>query len=218
MDSIFGAVLLSLLGALVLLDKYALGEFGLSQPIITGTIIGAIFGDVWFGIFLGAMIQLIFLGGLPIGRDIPPDGQAAGIITAGSYFLLRGSNSMGHSLFLAVVFGLAGGIIGGALDIYARKFNERLYRRFMHHEECLYICHTTGLVTAFVRGLCVFIPLFVISSLINIPDVFPQIGHSTLMVIGISMGLANSFYLFMKVKTIIYLLIGGLCGLALAVF
>ena len=37
MDNIFGAVLLSLLGALVILDKYALGEFGLSQPIITGT-------------------------------------------------------------------------------------------------------------------------------------------------------------------------------------
>jgi mannose/fructose/N-acetylgalactosamine-specific phosphotransferase system component IIC len=32
-------ILLSLLGALIILDKYALGEFGISQPIITGTII-----------------------------------------------------------------------------------------------------------------------------------------------------------------------------------
>jgi D-glucosaminate-specific PTS system IIC component len=212
------AVLLSLLGAVIILDKYALGEFGFSQPIITGTIIGAIFGDVWFGIFLGAMIQLVFLGGLPIGRDIPPDGQAAGIITAGSYFLLRGGNSLGHSLFVALVFGLAGGIIGGAMEIYARRFNEKLYERFIHHEECLYICHTTGLATAFIRGLCLFLPLYVISSLIAVPDVFPQITQDTLAIIGVSIGIANSFYLFAKVKTMIYLLIGGVCGLALAVF
>jgi mannose/fructose/N-acetylgalactosamine-specific phosphotransferase system component IIC len=212
------AILLSLLGALIILDKYALGEFGISQPIITGTIIGAIFGDVWFGIFLGAMIQLVFLGGLPIGRDIPPDGQAAGIITAGSYFLLRNGNSLGHSLFLAVLLGLAGGIIGGVLEVYARRFNEKLYVRFMGHEECLYICHTTGLATAFIRGLCLFLPLFVLSALLVVPDVCPQITKDTLTIIGISIGLANSFYLFVKVKTTFYLLIGGLCGLALAVF
>ena len=212
------AILLSLLGALIILDKYALGEFGISQPIITGTIIGAIFGDVWFGIFLGAMIQLVFLGGLPIGRDIPPDGQAAGIITAGSYFLLRNGNSLGHSLFLAVLLGLAGGIIGGVLEVYARRFNEKLYVRFMGHEECLYICHTTGLATAFIRGLCLFLPLFVLSALLVVPDACPQITKDTLTIIGISIGLANSFYLFVKVKTTFYLLIGGLCGLALAVF
>lgn len=212
------ALLLSLLGAVIILDKYALGEFGFSQPIITGTIIGAIFGDVWFGIFLGAMIQLVFLGGLPIGRDIPPDGQAAGIIAAGSYFLLRGANSLGHSLFVALVFGLAGGIIGGVMEIYARRFNEKLYQRFIHHEECLYICHTTGLATAFIRGLCLFLPLYMISSLIAIPAVFPEITQDTLAIIGVSIGLANSFYLFVKVKTMVYLLIGGICGLVLAVF
>jgi D-glucosaminate-specific PTS system IIC component len=212
------AILLSLLGAVIILDKYALGEFGFSQPIITGTITGALFGDIWFGIFLGAMMQLVFLGGLPIGRDIPPDGQAAGILAVGSYFLLRNGNSLGHSLFLSVVFGLIGGIVGGVFETYTRRFNERLYNRFMHHEECLYICHTTGLATAFIRGICIFLPLFIISTLIHVPDAFPEITQDTLLIIGISIGLANSFYLFVKVKTSIYLLIGGICGLALAVF
>jgi mannose/fructose/N-acetylgalactosamine-specific phosphotransferase system component IIC len=212
------AILLSLLGAVIILDKYALGEFGISQPIITGTIIGAIFGDVWFGIFLGAMIQLVFLGGLPIGRDIPPDGQAAGIIGVTCYFLLRSSNSMGHSLFVAAILAVAGSIIGGALEIYARRFNERLYYHFMHHEEALYLCHTAGLLTAFVRGLCLFIPVFVLSELLIVPDVFPQITRETLTIICISMGFANSFYLFVKKATAIFLIIGGLCGLALVVF
>ena len=212
------AVLLSLLGSVIILDKYALGEFGVSQPIITGTIIGAICGDVWFGIFLGAMVQLIFLGGLPIGRDVPPDGRAAGIITVTSYFLLRGNNTLGHSLFVAAVLGLVGGILGGVLEIYARRFNEKLYARFIHHEENLYICHTAGLLTAFGRGLCLFLPIFIFSKLFVIPGLFPQVHGQTMAIIGISLGLANSFYLFVKVKTTVYLLIGGICGLALVVF
>ncbi|UCG29749.1 MAG: PTS sugar transporter subunit IIC [candidate division WOR-3 bacterium] len=212
------AILLSLLGAVIILDKYALGEFGISQPIITGAIFGAIFGDVWFGIFLGGMIQLVFLGGLPIGRDIPPDGQAAGIIAVTSYFLLRGHNTLGHSLFVAAVLGLAGGITGGVLEIYARRFNEKLYARFIDHEESLYICHTAGLLTAFGRGVCLFLPIFIFSTLFTVPGVFPQVTGQTMAIIGISLGLANSFYLFVKMKTFVYLLIGGICGLALAVF
>jgi mannose/fructose/N-acetylgalactosamine-specific phosphotransferase system component IIC len=212
------ALLLSLLGAFILLDKYALGEFGFSQPVIAGTILGVIFGDMWFGIFLGAMMQLVFLGGLPIGRDIPPDGQAAGIITVTTYFLLRDSNTLGHSLFVASVFGLAGGIVGGVLDVFARRINEKLYHHFMQHEDCLYICHAAGLLTAFGRGLLLFLPIFIFSSLFVVPDVVPQITRETLTIIGMSLGLANGFYLFVKVKTAIYLLIGGICGLALGVF
>lgn len=212
------AILLSLLGSLIILDKYALGEFGFSQPIISGTIIGAIFGDVWFGIYLGAMMQLVFLGGLPIGRDIPPDGQSAGIIMVGCYFLLRSNNSLGHSLFVCAVFGLAGGIIGGVLEIVTRRFNEKLFDRFIHNERRLYTYHMAGLLTAFVRGLCVFVPFFVLSALLVVPGVFPQLTRDTLTIIGMSMGLANSFYLFVKVKTAFYLLVGGLCGLVLVAF
>jgi len=212
------ALLLSLLAAVIILDKYALGEFGISQPIITGAIFGAIFGDLWFGIFLGAMMQLIFLGGLPIGRDIPPDGQVAGIITVVCYFLLRDTNTLGHSLFTAAVLGLAGGIVGGVLEVYARRLNEKLYARFIHHEESLYLCHTAGLLTAFARGLCLFIPLFIFADLFTVPAVAPQLTKETITIIGVSLGLANSFYLFVKVKTAVYLLIGGVCGLVLVVF
>ncbi|MBE0432749.1 PTS sugar transporter subunit IIC [candidate division WOR-3 bacterium] len=210
-------LLLSLLGAVIILDKYALGEFGISQPIVTGAIIGAIFGDIWFGIFLGAMVQLVFLGGLPIGRDIPPDGQAAGIITATSYFLLRGSNIMAHSLGVAAVLGLIGGVVGGFFDVIARRFNEKLHTHFLVHEEWLYVCHAAGLATAFLRGFVLFLPVFAFSSVFVIPGIFPQITKETLTIIGMSLGLANSFYLFVKMKTVVYLLIGGVCGLALAV-
>lgn len=211
------AILLSIIGAAILLDKYAFGEFGISQPIVSGTIIGALFGDIHTGIFLGAIFQLIFLGGLPIGRDIPPDGQAAGVIGCGSYFLLGTSNSAEYSLFLAVIFALLGAIIGGVLEIHTRRYNEKLHHIFMRKEHYLYLCHLSGLVTAFMRTLCIFLPIFILSNIITIPAVFPQMSREILLIIGISIGLANAIFLFIRRTTIIYMVLGGLCGLALLV-
>lgn len=209
--------LLSLLGALIVLDKYAFGEFGISQPVVTGCVIGAIFGDIWFGIFLGAMVQLIFLGGLPIGRDIPPDGQVAGIVTVASFFLLKHDNTLGHSLFVAMFLGLVGGIVGGILDIYARRLNEGLYDHFLLHPGSLFLCHAMGLLTALGRGIVVFVPILLFAHWVAVPGVVPEITRETLTIIGVSVGLANGFYLFAGRDKIVYLLIGGICGLVLGV-
>lgn len=211
-------VLISLIGAVIILDKYAFGEFGISQPVISGTIIGALFGDIYTGIFLGAIIQLIFLGGLPIGRDIPPDGQAAGIIGCGSYFLLRFGNSLEHTLFLATVLALLGGIVGGVMEMYTRRFNEKFFHHFLKRKNCLYVCHLAGLATAFLRGFCLFLPIFILASSIKIPALLPQLTKELLTIIGISIGLANGIYLFVKKTTIVYTILGALCGLALVVF
>ena len=210
-------IFLSLIGATIMLDKYAFGEFGLSQPIVAGTIIGVIFGNISLGIFVGAIIQLVFLGGLPIGRDIPPDGQAAGIIGCGSYFLLKTSNPLEHSLFLAFIFALLGGIIGGAMEIYTRRYNEKLYQIFIRRKNLLYVCHFAGLATAFIRSFCLLLPFFLLASIFIIPNAFPQLTKELLTIIGVSVGLANGIYLFIKRTTIIYLICGVLCGLVLVV-
>jgi mannose/fructose/N-acetylgalactosamine-specific phosphotransferase system component IIC len=201
-----------------MLDKYAFGEFGLSQPIVAGTIIGAIFGNISMGIFLGAIFQLIFLGGLPVGKDIPPDAQSAGLIGCGAYFLLCQVNSPGHSLFLAVVIGLLGAIIGGAMEILIRRYNERLYWAFLRNEDHLYWCHFAGLLTAFLRSLSLFLPIFILANLLIVPSVFPQLTKELLIIIGMSVGMANGIYLFMKRANFFYFVFGGLCGLGLLVF
>lgn len=211
-------ILVSIIGSAIILDKYAFGEFGVSQPLISGTIIGALFGDIQTGIFLGAVFQLIFLGGLPIGRDIPPDGQVAGVVGSGSYFLLQGSNGDGHALFVAALFAFVAAVLGGAMEIITRRYNERLYHIFMRKENCLYLCHFLGIATAFLRGLCLFLPIFLISRLITIPSGFPQLQRELLIILGVSVGIANALYLFFKKSTIIYVILGGLCGLALLVF
>ena len=211
------ALTLSIIGSFIALDKYAFGEFGISQPLISGTIIGALYGDIGTGIFLGAILQLICLGGLPIGTDIPPDAQTAGIVGCGSYFILRLSNTPGHALLVATLLAFLTSILGGGTDIVLRHFHDRLFHRFQHDEERLYIYHFAGLFTSFLRTFLMFLIVFVTASLITVPPHLPQLSRQLFIIIGISMGLANASCLFVKNSTIVYTIVGGLCGLALLV-
>jgi PTS system mannose-specific IIC component len=208
---------LAVIGSAIILDKYALGEFGLSKPLVSGLIIGALFGKIHEGILMGCVFQLFFLGGLPIGRDIPPDGQGAGIAACGSYFLLGNSNPPGSALLAAVILGLAAGVLGGSMEILVRRLNERLYHLFMRHRSWLYACHLGGLATAFLRGIVLFIPLFFVSSVLRLPHV-PVLTKELLLIIAASVGVAHGFYLFVKKTTIIYFILGIACALASFVF
>lgn len=208
---------LSLLGCLLILDKYAFGELGFSQPLISGSIIGLLLGDIKTGIMIGGVFQLIFMGGLPIGRDIPPDGQGASIVAVGSYFLMIPANDPARSLLIAVTFGLLASIFGGQLEINARRINEKLYHRFMRDKQCLSRCHFMGFLTAFGRGFCVFVPFFVIASLVPIPKFVPTLDPQILIITALSVGLANGIYLFCRWSSLIYVILGGLCGFLLLV-
>jgi mannose/fructose/N-acetylgalactosamine-specific phosphotransferase system component IIC len=205
---------MTILGSALILDKYAFGEFGLSMPLVAGFIIGAACGDIRHGVFMGGIFQLIFLGGLPIGRDIPPDAQGAGIVACGSFFMMRAGNTLESSIFLAAFFGLIAGIVGGALEIWIRRFNERLYYQFMRHDNRLFLYHFIGLLTAFFRGIILFLPFFFCAGVITNPAVFPAYTKDLLAIVGISMGFANAIYLFVKRRTLAYVIIGGLCALA----
>jgi ABC-type sulfate transport system permease component len=89
-----------------------------------------------------------------------------------------------------------------------------MYRHFLKSEDCLARCHLLGIVTSFVRCLCVVTPFFVISYLVTIPPMLPTMTRSLLMTISISVGCANGLYLFFKKSKIIYIAVGVLCGLA----
>ncbi|MEO0227698.1 MAG: PTS sugar transporter subunit IIC [candidate division WOR-3 bacterium] len=211
-------ITLALLGALLLLDKYAIGEFGISQPIISGTILGAIFGDIRAGILLGSAFQLIFLAGLPIGRDIPPDTQGAGIAGCGAYFILLGSNGPQTAFFIAVILGLLAGVYGIALEIWVREQNEKLFYRFMRNEENLILYHLSGILSSYLRGIILLLPVFLTASLIHIRYEFTTFNRELFIVLVASIGMANGIFLFMKKKNLFYLILGLICSLVFFAF
>ncbi|MGB9720009.1 MAG: PTS sugar transporter subunit IIC [bacterium] len=207
-------LLLTLFGALVLLDKYAVGEFGISQPIVAGVIIGAFCGDLRTGIFIGALFQMIFLANLPIGRDVPPDAQAAGIAGCGSYFIMKQVNQSEPNLVIIFLTGILAAVLGSFLDTLVRRLNEQFYYRFLRDKSCLSLCHFTGILTSFLRGVILLLPIFAIVSVLRFEILTSSFSKEFLMIVIVALGIANGIYLFIREKGFYLFVIGVLCGLA----
>lgn len=211
-------ITLTLLGALIFLDKYAFGEFGISQPVVAGAIIGALCGDVKAGIYVGALFQMVFLANMPIGKDVPPDAQASGIAGCGSYFLLKDSNQSEPNLMIVLLIGILVSVLGSFLDIIVRRINEGLFYRFLRNNKNLYICHFAGIFTAFIRGVILLLPIFSLISLLRFPVSGTAFNKELLLIIIVSLGIANGIYLYFKRQSFYFFVLGVICTLVYFVF
>lgn len=54
-------------------SEFLLGTALIQRPIIVGTLVGLVFGDLQAGIIMGATMELAFIGAVSIGAYIPPD-------------------------------------------------------------------------------------------------------------------------------------------------
>jgi mannose PTS system EIIC component len=80
----------SLLGALVGLDKTAVGQCMFSQPIVAAPLTGWLLGDPMPGIVIGVLLELIWVLDMPVGSFVPADStisavSATAIATMGQY-------------------------------------------------------------------------------------------------------------------------------------
>lgn len=66
-------LLISTLLAFMSLDVVAVGQFMISRPIVVGPLIGWFLGHPDIGLELGALIELIWIGDLPVGAHLPMD-------------------------------------------------------------------------------------------------------------------------------------------------
>lgn len=85
------------------------GFFGIAQPLVACSIIGAIFGDVQTGVMVGAAIQAMYLGMIQPGGALPSDRAAATFI--GASLAIASGGGVEAALALAVPLGLLGSAI-----------------------------------------------------------------------------------------------------------
>lgn len=214
-------LLLSILGGFILLDKQAIGEFGVSQPIVACPLIGFIFGEFSTGFLLGSVLQLIWIGTLPLGSKEPLDNQGAGIVAI-LLFILAGAVPIhityGKMIFTSLLFGSIASLIGQSLSQAQKRYNNKL---FVHvnkdsADKIISTTHFTGLVTAFFRGfllIFVFLVLFIfISPLIKL---LPNFSVSELLILPLMIGVASTARLFILRKRILYSTLGAITGLLL---
>jgi len=75
MQVLFAALISGIVG----LDRTALGQFMISQPVVAGPLTGWLLGDVTAGLVIGGTLELIWVLDMPIGTFVPADSTVAAV-------------------------------------------------------------------------------------------------------------------------------------------
>lgn len=69
----------AVLGALAGLDRLAVGQCMISQPIVAGPLTGWLLGDPTAGIIIGAVLELVWVLDMPVGTFVPADATVGAV-------------------------------------------------------------------------------------------------------------------------------------------
>jgi PTS system mannose-specific IIC component len=121
-------LLAGLVAMLTGLDRVAVVQVMISRPLVAAPLTGLVLGNPMLGLEVGMLLELLWLGRLPVGAAIPPDDTQAAVGATVLAF------SMGHMLdlvgmpmvILAVLVAIPLGKFGQIFDRLARNVNDRL--------------------------------------------------------------------------------------------
>jgi mannose PTS system EIIC component len=119
------SALLIALGAMVALDATSFGQLMLSRPLVAGTLAGGIVGMPLEGAIVGALMEVLSLGILPVGAARYPETGTAAVAAVGTLGL-SGALPLPGTILLVLMYGLAWQRIFGLTVVAGRYLNERL--------------------------------------------------------------------------------------------
>lgn len=121
---------LALASGILGLDRLAFGQFMVSQPIVAAPVIGALLGDFHTGVFIGVVLELFWLRGLPVGGHVPRDATLSAVLTTGLCLFPSRSMERLDPAWIAWAFLWVGVLLvpAGFVDQMIRKKNGFLIR------------------------------------------------------------------------------------------
>lgn len=156
-------LLVGAIGGLVGLDRTAAGQFMISQPIVAAPLVGMALGDWQSGLMLGALLELVWLSELPVGKYIPPDNTAIAVLATGMTVL--GGREAGLAsptpmlMLWAVLLSLPLAILAQKADTLVRRYNSGIAARADHapgdnrHAGCRWArYHWCGIALFFLKS------------------------------------------------------------------
>lgn len=155
------------------LDRTAAGQFMISRPIVAGPLTGWLLGEPMTGLQAGALVELLWLGRLPIGAAIPQDDTqvaAGGVtvaVTMGNLLELAGLPLVILSVLIAVPLGKSGQLF----ERLARNRNRLLLQRAEEaiaagDHRAIEGCHRRGLVHFALASAATFAAIVSLDSLL----------------------------------------------------
>lgn len=116
------------LSVLLGLDRVAVLQCMVSRPLVAAPLTGWLLGVPLAGLEVGVLLELLWLGRLPVGAAIPPDDTQVAVgatvlaLIMGRFLGLHGM----PAIIVAILVAIPLGKIGQHCDRWARQANDRL--------------------------------------------------------------------------------------------
>ncbi|WP_270791923.1 PTS mannose/fructose/sorbose/N-acetylgalactosamine transporter subunit IIC [Enterococcus avium] len=235
---LLNAILIGLIGAISQLESRIMGEIKLSQPIVTGLLVGIVLGDIKTGVILGAQFQLVWMGVSGVGATPMMDVGLGS--TLGTAFAIMSGTGIEVALTLALPIAL--------LSQYINVFIRTTLNAFMHKaDKYAQVADMRGMARIHWFGASLFfllgfipcfcgilfgsdavnnvvkaIPEFIIHGLNAASKIFPALGFALLMQVTITKKLIPYFIFGFVISAYLSVDVTGIAiigaGVALLVF
>jgi len=173
----------TLIGGLIGLDRTAVGQFMVSQPIVAAPFIGWMLGDVTAGMIIGACLELIWVLDMPIGSFVPANSTVSSI--SATAIAILGSNGVAPLSVIGFSLLFTTGMVPLTMiaDTIVRKWNSRL-------SDAVSASHGVNTRSALVRAQFLGLAAFYLKSSI-LYLIFLPVG---IIAIGFCAHLPDSFH------------------------
>jgi D-glucosaminate-specific PTS system IIC component len=155
---IIKAVLVGLLYWLAMGRANYFFSFAFRKPVVLGVFIGLVFGDVKTGLLYGATIQLMYMGGIEAGGNIPSDQGLAACIAIPAAIINK--LPPGTAVALAVPFGVLGVLINNIRRTINSFYNTKA-DQFVEKGEYDKLSKFSFLLPWLTNGVLYFTPVFI---------------------------------------------------------
>jgi mannose PTS system EIIC component len=120
-------IIISFCGSLLCLDRIFI-QMMISRPVVIAPLMGLLLNNLYAGLIIGALIELIWIDRLPLGAYIPPNDSIAAVV-ATSITGIAGSGLGRVSpelIALSVLLAIPCGMIAKQIDVLIIKSNDIL--------------------------------------------------------------------------------------------
>lgn len=234
------ALMIALIAGIGMLDGRVMGMTMIERPLVMGTLVGIVLGDMTTGVIIGAQLELIWMGLTGIGASTPPDVVTGGVL--GTAFAMISGQGVEIALALAVPIailaqslGIAARIVnaffGRKADAYAREANFKGMSLMLWIPALIFFLSAfvptflaimlgAAKVTAFIES----VPDIILSGLRAAGKLLPAIGFALLMDMLLSKKMAVFFFIgflaavYLKVDVTAIALFAACLGIVLNIY
>ncbi len=155
---------ISIVGGLLGLDRTAVGQFMMSQPLVAGPITGWLLGDARAGLIIGVVLELIWLLDMPIGNFVPADATAMSVSACAIAVLGKPGGATLPVIGFSLLLTTAMVPLTMQADAFVRRRNSKLVENVLsanvdNMAQAITRAHISGILAFFLKSfvLCLFI-------------------------------------------------------------